>query len=103
MRKQASDTTVADLTEEVLTLEKELRKSQEEIAEFQGTNSMVWLEEQGNTVGNYLAGLNQRLEAFKSEHDMLQTLTLEQNLQRGATSGGGDAAAAGGSDAAEGS
>lgn len=103
MRKQASDTTVADLTEEVLTLEKELRKSEEEIAEFQGTNSMVWLEEQGNTVGNYLAGLNQRLEALKSEYDMLQTLTLDQNLQRGATTGAGDAAAGNGTDASEGS
>ncbi len=90
MRKQASDSTVADLMEEVLTLEKELRKSEEEIAEFQGTNSMVWLEEQGNTVGNYLAGLSQRLEGLKSEYDMLQTLTLDQNLQRGAMRGGGD-------------
>src|SRR5205823_2325051 len=68
MRKAASDTTVADLSEEVLTLEKELRHSEEEIAEFQGTNSMVWLEEQGNTVGNYLSQLNQRLEAMRSEY-----------------------------------
>jgi len=83
MRKQASDTTVAGLTEELLTLQQELRRSEEEIAEFQGTNSMVWLEEQGNTVGNYLAGLNQRLEALKSEHDLLETLTFEQNVQRG--------------------
>ena len=82
MRKQASDSTVADLTEEVLTLERDLRRSEEEVAAFQSTNSMVWLEEQGNTVGNYLAGLNQRLEAFKSEHDLLQALTLDQNLQR---------------------
>jgi len=93
MRKQASDTTVADLTGEVLTLEKELRRSEEEIAEFQGTNSMVWLEEQGNTVGHYLAGLNQRLEALKSEHDILQTLTLDQNVQRGVASGAADSGA----------
>lgn len=82
MRKQASDSTVADLTEEVLTLERDLRRAEEEVAAFQSTNSMVWLEEQGNTVGSYLAGLNQRLETLKSEHDLLQTLTLDQNLQR---------------------
>ena len=82
MRKQASDTTVADLTEEVLSLERDLRRSEEEVAQFQSTNSMVWLEEQGNTVGNHLAGLNQRLETLKSEYDLLQTLTLDQNLQR---------------------
>jgi capsular exopolysaccharide synthesis family protein len=82
MRKQASDTTVADLTEEVLGLEKDLRRAEEEIAQFQGTNSMVWLEEQGNTVGTYLAGLNQRHEGLRSEYDLLQTLTLDQNVQR---------------------
>jgi succinoglycan biosynthesis transport protein ExoP len=82
MRKQTSDTTVADLSEEVLTVEKDVRKAQDEIAEFMGTNSMVWLEEQGNMVGNYLGGVNQRLEAMKSEHDLLETLTLDQNLQR---------------------
>lgn len=82
MRKQASDTTVADLTEEVLGLEKDLRRAEDEVAQFQSTNSMVWLEEQGNTVGNYLAGLNQRHEALRSEYELLQTLTLDQNVQR---------------------
>jgi capsular exopolysaccharide synthesis family protein len=82
MRKQASDTTVADLTEEVLGLEKDLRRAEEEVAQFQGTNSMVWLEEQGNTVGTYLAGLNQRHEGLSSEYDLLQTLTVDQNVQR---------------------
>ncbi len=94
MRKQASDTTVSELTGEVVALEQELRKAEEEIAEFQGTNSMVWLEEQGNTVGNYLANLSQRLEAAKSEHDLLEKLTLDQNLNRvgdaGQTGGKGD-------------
>lgn len=82
MRKQASETTVAELTQEVLGLEKDLRRAEEELAQFQSTNSMVWLEEQGNTLGAYLSTLNQRLEALHSEHDLLQTLTLDQNVQR---------------------
>ncbi|HEY5912474.1 MAG TPA: polysaccharide biosynthesis tyrosine autokinase [Verrucomicrobiae bacterium] len=102
MRKQTSESTVADLTEEVLTVERALRKSEEEVAEFQGTNSLVWIEEQGNTMGNYLAGLNQRLGALKSEHDMLQSLTLDQNLQRGERSGEAGAAGGAGGEAAGG-
>src|SRR5262249_697887 len=82
MRTQTSDTTVAGLTEEVLRLEKELRKSDQELVEFQSTNSVVLLQEQGNSAGTYLAALNQRLAALKSEYELLQMLTLDQNLER---------------------
>jgi capsular exopolysaccharide synthesis family protein len=82
MRSQTSDTTVAGLTEEVLKLEKDLRKADEELVGFQSTNSVVLLQEQGNSVGNYLAALNTRLAVLKSEYELLRTLTLEQNLER---------------------
>ncbi|HRT09799.1 MAG TPA: polysaccharide biosynthesis tyrosine autokinase [Candidatus Paceibacterota bacterium] len=82
MRLQTSDTTVAGLTEEVLRLEKELRKADEELAAFQSTNSIVLLQDQGNSAANYLVALNQRLAALKSEHALLQTLTLDQNVER---------------------
>jgi capsular exopolysaccharide synthesis family protein len=90
MRTQTSDTTVAGLTEEVMRLQKDLSKADEELAEFQKTNSVVLSEEQGNSAGNYLAALNQRLAAMRSEHELLQMLTLDQSLNRqqdlGATS-----------------
>ena len=82
MRMQTSDTTVAGLTEEVMRLEKDLRKAEEELADFQSTNSVVFFQEQGNYAGNYLAALNQRLAAQKSEYELLQMLTLDQNLTR---------------------
>ena len=82
MRTQTSDTTFAGLTEEVLRLEKELRKSDQEMADFQSTNSVVLLQDQGNSAGNYLAALNNRLAALKSEYDLLESLTLDQNLDR---------------------
>src|SRR5206468_3556632 len=93
MRVQTSDTTVAGLTEEVLRLEKDLRKSDEEMVAFQSTNSVVLLQEQGNSAGNYLAALNQRLAALKSEQELLKMLTLEQNIQRRQQAGDGLAAA----------
>ncbi len=82
MRTQTSDTTLAGLTEEVLRLQKDLRKADEELADFQSSNSVVLLQEQGNSAGNYLALLNQRLAALKSEYALLQTLTLDQDLER---------------------
>ena len=82
MRTQTSDTTVAGLTEEVLRLEKDLRACDEQLADFQSSNSVVLLQEQGNSAGGYLAALNQRMATMKSEYDLLQTLTLDQNLER---------------------
>jgi succinoglycan biosynthesis transport protein ExoP len=82
MRVRTSDTTFAGLTEEVLRLEKDLRKSDEDMVQFQSTNSVVLLQDQGNSAGNYLGALNNRLAALKSEYDLLRTLTLDQNLDR---------------------
>ena len=82
MRTQTSDTTVAGLTEEVLRLEKELRKCDRELADFQSTNSVEVFQDQGNSTANFLSALNQRLAALKSEYELLRVLTLDQNLQR---------------------
>ena len=73
---------MAGLTEEVMRLEKELRKTEEELVQFQTTNNAVLFQEQGNSAGNYLVALNQRLGAWKSEFSLLQMLTLEQSLNR---------------------
>ncbi len=91
MRKQASDAIVGDLTEEVLSLQKSLRGSEDELLAFQSTNSLVWLQQQGNSVGIYVANLSQELAAKRSEYSLLQALTVDQNLQRQQ-----EAAAAGG-------
>ena len=88
MRMQTSDTTVAGLTEEVMRLEKDLRKAEEELAEFQSTNSVVFFREEANSAGNYLDALNQRLAAQKSEYELLQMLTLDQSLARQRETGG---------------
>jgi succinoglycan biosynthesis transport protein ExoP len=82
LRERTSDTTLAGLTEEVLRLEKELRKSDEELVAFQSTNSVLLLQDQGNSAGNYLAALNQRLAALKSDYELMQSLTADQNLER---------------------
>jgi capsular exopolysaccharide synthesis family protein len=81
MRTQMSDVTIAGLTEELLRLKKELLRCDEEMVAFQSTNSVVLLPEQDNTAGSYLAALDQRFAAMKSEYCLLETLTLDQNLE----------------------
>ncbi len=87
MRTQTSDTTISGLTEEVLRLKKELVQCDAAMVAFQSSNSVVLLEEQGNTAGSYLATLNQKLRGLKSEYGLLQTLTLDQSVARQQQSG----------------
>lgn len=80
MREQASDTTLAGLTHEVLRLEKQLAHSDEELAGFQSTNSVEVFQEQGSSAARYLGGLNQRLAGLQSELELLQAITPEQHF-----------------------
>ncbi len=74
MRTQTSDATVAGLTEELVRLERDLRHCEDELTDFQRSNSVVLLQEQGNAVGSYVANLNQRLAVLKAEDALLQSL-----------------------------
>ncbi|MGO8676450.1 MAG: polysaccharide biosynthesis tyrosine autokinase [Limisphaerales bacterium] len=77
-----SNTTITGMEEEVLRLDKELEANQNEIVAFQRTNSLVWLDQQGNSVGNYLVALNQKLALLNLEYSLLCDLTLDQNIAR---------------------
>ncbi len=82
MRLETSDQTLASLEEEVLKLQRELRKSDAELVAFRSSNSVVLLQEQGNNAISALASLNSRLSTLKSERELLEMLTLDQNLER---------------------
>jgi capsular exopolysaccharide synthesis family protein len=99
LRAQTSDTTVAGLSEEVLRLEKELRKDEADLVEFQKSNSVVLLQEQGNSAGSYLAALQQRRAGLKAELDLMESLTVDQSLERSVAADPGTAEI-GGKDAA---
>jgi polysaccharide biosynthesis transport protein len=88
MREQTSDTTVLGLTDEVKRLEGELRQKDAVLVEFQRTNTVLLSQEQGNSAGTYLAALNQRLATLKSEYELVQTLTVDQNINRREELGG---------------
>ncbi|MEI9962789.1 MAG: polysaccharide biosynthesis tyrosine autokinase [Limisphaerales bacterium] len=79
MAERASDTTITGLTDQMLRLDPEMRRVDDQIASFLSTNDVTLLEE-ASGVANYLSVLYQRLAESESEYDLLQSMTLDQNL-----------------------
>jgi capsular exopolysaccharide synthesis family protein len=82
MRTSTSQTTLAGIAEQSAALERELKKYEDELLAFQATNSVVFLQEQGNSAGSYLVQLNRQLAQLKTESQLLNLLNLDQNLER---------------------
>jgi succinoglycan biosynthesis transport protein ExoP len=79
MTQRASDTTVAGLSEQIQKLGDNMQTVDNEIAAFLNTNDVTLLGEASGSA-NYLSVLYQRLAEAQSEYDLLQTMTLDQNL-----------------------
>jgi len=79
MVARTSDTTIAGLTEQVLRLEPALQKCDVEMQAFLSTNDIA-LMQQASGLGNYLTSIYQQLANAQSEADLLQSMTLDQNL-----------------------
>ena len=77
-REKTSDRTVASVTAQVAELAKELEAQQEKLHTFQSSNNIVFLQEQGNSAGSYLALLNKQLANLRTELRLLQLLQPEQ-------------------------
>jgi len=63
-------------------LSDELRKGKEALVNYESSNSVVFLQDRGNSAGNYLSSLTQQLADLKSELQLLNMLTLDQNVER---------------------
>ena len=82
LRSDKSDVTLSAITDQLVDLEKELRKAEEGLFDWQKANNVVFLQEEGNSAGAYLAQLNRQLAVLRTEAQLLETLSLEQNLDR---------------------
>lgn len=82
LRSDKSDMTLSAITDQVVDLEKELRKAEESLFDWQKENNLVFLQEEGNSAGVYLAQLNRTMANLRTEYQLLETLSLEQNLER---------------------
>ena len=79
MAERTSSTTIAGLTDQMLRLEPQLQRCDDEMQSFLGTNDAALLQE-ASGVGNYLSVLYQQMAIAQSQYALLQAMTLDQNL-----------------------
>ena len=79
----ASAATRSSLRDELTQMGQELEQSQRQFLDFQASNSIVLLQEDGgNSAADYLASLTRQLAERKSELHLLLTLNLDENVER---------------------
>jgi capsular exopolysaccharide synthesis family protein len=82
MRAAGVENTTTAVAEELVRQEREMKQHEEEMHNFQKENSIGFLQEGGNSAASYLASLNRKLAELKTEYDLLDLLSLDQNLDR---------------------
>jgi capsular exopolysaccharide synthesis family protein len=86
MRADEGSHVTTAITEQLVQVEKDLRKGEDEMLEFQKDNNIGLLQGEGNSAAAYLVKLNQQFASLKTEYDLLSLLDLDQNLDRQQTS-----------------
>lgn len=101
-KKESSDNASARVATSLNTgaaqLKKELAAAQTQLQDFEASNNVVFLQQQGSSAQNYLATLNRQLATLRTELKLLDSLQPEQwtetdNLQIGGNAGSPVAAA----------
>jgi len=73
-REKGSDRTLASVRSEARKVEEELRAQQGRLQSFQSSNNVVFLQEQGNSAGSYLAQLNRQIASLRTRLRLLERL-----------------------------
>jgi polysaccharide biosynthesis transport protein len=82
MREDQGHNVTTAITEQLISVEKDLRNGEDEMLEFQKQNNIGFIQEEGNSAAAYLVRLNQQFASLKTEYDLLSLLDLDQNLDR---------------------
>jgi capsular exopolysaccharide synthesis family protein len=80
-RVKISERVTASMAAQVAELERGLAAQQEKLHAFQSSNNIVFLQEQGNSAGSYLAMLNRRHANLQTELNLLRKLLPEQWIE----------------------
>ena len=82
MRTSTSESTVARITEQLIALDRDLKRYEDEELAFKTNNNVVFITEQVTSIATYLVQKNRLLDSYRNESQLLSMLTLEQNLER---------------------
>jgi capsular exopolysaccharide synthesis family protein len=81
--ENAANATKSGMQNEIAQIGQELAQSQQDLLNYQASNSVVFLQQNGgNNAAEYLASLTRQLTEDESELNLLKTLTLDENLER---------------------
>jgi capsular exopolysaccharide synthesis family protein len=81
MKEDTLDTTLSGIQDKLARLQKDLAKGEEELLNFQSSNSVVSLQEQGGGASKELVALHAQLTQLQIQYERLNTLSLDQNLE----------------------
>src|SRR6516164_4787453 len=82
MRSSRSDSTQMAIMDEIARVERDMRQGESELLAFQKENSVGYLEQEGNSAGAYLATLNRQLADLKTQYDLLDSLDIDQIIEK---------------------
>src|SRR6202171_3712280 len=82
MREDQGHNMTTAITEQLISVEKDLRSGEDEMLDFQKQNNIGFIQEEGNSAAAYLVRLNQQFASLKTEYDLFSLLDLDQNLDR---------------------
>jgi capsular exopolysaccharide synthesis family protein len=78
VRKLVSGETAASIEKQVESVETDLKADQDALAQFQRTNNLAILQEEGNVAGAHLEGLQTRLSDLQLKMQLLQATDLDR-------------------------
>lgn len=82
MRAEKSDSMTSALRNQMILLDKETTADQDELLSFQKASNIGFLKGQGNSAGTFLAEKEAELADLKAKLSLLDTLNLDQNIDR---------------------
>jgi polysaccharide biosynthesis transport protein len=78
--QHTSESTRTGLGEAITALGQELQKAKDELVAYGSSNSIVFLQDQGNSAANRLAELTKQRDELQAELQLLKILTLDENV-----------------------
>lgn len=80
IRRVVSGDTLASITDQVLSKERDLKADQDALTTFEQSNNLAILQEQGTVAGGYLEKLQTQLSDYHLESQLLEATALEKGM-----------------------